>query len=456
MAVLTPPEPRPPPAEPARLPLPRSLFGVPIFYGWYIVALAFLAAAMSSGISAYSLGIFVTPMEEELGWSRTQLSLGQTASTAGMGVLGLFIGGFLDRRGARGLMVVGAAVAGLGYILLGQVQELWQYYAIQAGVITVGMAGMGAMVVNVAVSNWFVRRRGRAIAISAMGISLTALLLPSVAGWVIEEIGWRSAWTAIGIAIWVVVIPPSWLVMRRRPEDFGLEPDGGAGPRLDAGGEERLRRRDTAVWTRRAAIRTPALWMLTLAFGLGTLGFMALFLHLIPYMTDSGFSRREASAAFGMIGLAGLISKPFWGLFIERVHSKLAAAIEFAMLGVGIVLILIADSLTEISGAIFLFGIGVGGVVTVQEVVWADYFGRITLGMVRSIGRPFSIVFSAGGPVFAGVAYDVAGDYEFAFTIFVATYFLAAILVLVTPEPEPPTEPPTEAPPPTEAQTAAR
>lgn len=429
-----------PPSAPAtrQLPLPESLFGHQVFYGWYIVALAFLAAAMSSGISAYSLGIFVTPMEEELGWTRTQLSLGQTASTAGMGVLGLFIGGFLDRHGGRGLMVVGAAVAGLGYVLLGQVQELWQYYAIQAGVVTVGMAGMGAMVVNVAVSNWFVRRRGRAIAIAAMGISVTAFVLPSVAGWMIEAFGWRATWAAIGIAIWVVVIPPSWIVMRRRPEDFGLEPDGGAGSRLDASGEERLRRLDSAVWTRRAAMRTPALWLLTLTFGLGTLGFMALFLHLIPYMTDDGFSRREASAGFGMIGLAGLVSKPFWGLFVERVHSRVAAAIEFAMLGVGIILILLADSLATMYGAIFLFGIGVGGVVTVQEVVWADYFGRMTLGTVRSIGRPFTIVFSAGGPVFAGVAYDVGGDYEVPFTIFVATYFIAAVLVLVTPEPEPP------------------
>jgi MFS family permease len=108
------------------------------------------------------------------------------------------------------------------------------------------------------------------------------------------------------------------------------------------------------------------------------------------------------------------------------------------MLGVGIILILMAGSLATMYGAIFLFGIGVGGVVTVQEVVWADYFGRMTLGMVRSIGRPFTIVFSAGGPVFAGVAYDVSGDYQLPFTIFVATYFVAAVLVLVTPEPEPP------------------
>ncbi|MBT5774484.1 MAG: MFS transporter [Dehalococcoidia bacterium] len=424
--------------------MPTSIFGRRIFYGWYIVAVAFFAAMMSSGVSAYSVGIFVTPMSDELGWSRTALSFGQTASTAGMGVAGLFIGGLLDRRGGRGLMVVGAVFAGAGYILLGQVQELWQYYAVQAGVVTLGMAGMGAMVTNVAVSNWFVRRRGQAIAISAMGISVTALVLPTVASWMIEEWGWRAAWAGIGVAIWVVVIPPSWVVMRRRPEDYGLEPDGGVAPVLDEQREAQRQELDGAIWTRREALRTPALWMLILSFGLGTMGFSALLLHLFPYLEDSGFSRTEAAGAVGMIGLAGLISKPFWGLLVERLRSRIAAAMEFLILGLGIGLILAANDLATTYGAIFLFGVGVGGIVTIQEVVWADYFGRLTLGAVRSIGRPFTIVSSAGGPVFAGVVYDVGGGYEFAFVTFIVTYVAAAVLILATREPTPPRTAPTQ------------
>jgi OFA family oxalate/formate antiporter-like MFS transporter len=417
------------------LPLPASILGHRIFYGWYIVAVAFFAAMMSSGVSAYSLGIFVTPMEAELGWTRTDLSWGQTASTASMGVMGLFVGGWLDRRGGRGLMVMGAVFAGAGYILLGQVHELWQYYAVKAGVITLGMAGMGAMVTNVAVSNWFVRRRGRAIAISAMGISLTALVLPTAAEWMIDEWGWRTAWAGIGVAVWVVVIPPAWVVMRRRPEDYGLEPDGGVGPILDEEREMRRQQLDGAIWTRREALRVPALWMLILSFGLGSMGFSALLLHLIPYLEDSGFTRPQAAGALGMIGLAGLVSKPFWGLLVERIRSRIAAAMEFLMLGVGIALILAANDLTTMYCAIFLFGVGVGGIVTVQEIVWADYFGRLTLGTVRSIGRPFTIVSSAGGPVFAGIAYDIGDGYELAFTIFIGTYVAAAVLVLATREP---------------------
>jgi len=424
---------------PTRLLLPARLFGRPIFYGWYIVALAFLGSMMSSGISAYGLGVFVKPMTEELAWSRTDISLGQTASTAVSGMIGLFIGGLIDRRGGRGLMVIGAVISGAAYILLGQVQELWQYYVVKAGVLTFGMATMGSMVLNIAVSNWFIRRRGRAIAITAMGTSAAAVVLPTLAAWLIDAAGWRTAWVVIGIAVWVVVIPPAWLVMRRRPEDYGLEPDG---RRTEtAPGDRRAAERaaaDAARWTRRQAMKTPALWMLIVSFGLGSMGFGAMLLHLIPYLTDSGYSRTEAAGAFSMMGVSGLISKPIWGLIVERVPARFAAASEFAFLGLGVVAILTAPTLPLMYGAIFLFGVGVGGVITIQETVWADYYGRLTLGTVRSIGRPFTIVFSAGGPVFAGLAYDLNGSYAVAFLVFIGAYILAAISILVTPSPKTP------------------
>lgn len=421
----------------ARLPMPTQLFGRSVYYGWYIVAVALVASMMSAGVQAYSLGVFVTPMTDELGWSRTDISLGQTASTAVMGVVGLFLGGLIDRRGGRELMVGGAILAGLGYVLLGQVQELWHYYLVKSVVITLGMATMGSMVLNVAVSNWFIRYRGRAIAITAMGTSVAAVILPSLAARMIEGFGWRTAWLLIGVSIWVLVIPPAWWIMRRRPEDYGLEPDGQRMRADNARSAQRLAV-DGVRWTRRAAMRTPALWMLILSFGLGSMGFGAMLLHLIPYLTDAGYSRTEAAGAFSMLGVSGLISKPIWGLIVERIPTRFAAAAEFTLLGLGVVAILLAGSLALMYVAIFLFGIGVGGVITIQETVWADYFGRLTLGTVRAIGRPFTIVSSAGGPVFAGLAYDIGGSYELAFVLFIGAYVLAAVLILVTPEPRPP------------------
>ncbi len=421
-------------AVPAPLPLPGTIFGRPIFYGWYIVMVAFVSTAMSAGIQTYTLGSFLKPMTEDLGWSRTDISLGQTVSTVVSGFVGFAIGPLIDRRGGRGLMVVGALIGGVGFMALGLVQDVWHYYLVRGGLITIGTAGMGSLVVNIAVANWFVRMRGRAVAIGAMGLSLAALVLPILSTALIDKVGWRWSWVVIGLSIWVIVIPISWLVMRRRPEDHGLVPDGGPG--LDASGAPRPRAEEPS-WTRQQAARTPALWLLIVGFGLSSMGMSAMLLHLIPYLNDKGFSPSQAAAGFGMIGVAGLISKPIWGLALERFAAKSCALTEFLLMAIGMALILRIHNETTMYPAILIFGLGIGGVVTVQEVVWANFFGRLTLGTVRSVGRPFGIVTSAAGPVFAGAAYDLRGSYNVAFLVFIAANIVAAALILATPKPKP-------------------
>lgn len=422
--------------RPARLPLPTQLFGRRFYYGWYIVAVAFVSSMMSMGITAYSMGVFLKPMTEELGWSRTDISLGQTLTTVVTGVLGVAIGRRMDVRGGRALMAGGAVIGGFGFIALGQVQELWQYYLVRGGLVAAGSIGMGNLVVNVALSNWFVRQRGRAIAIGVMGTSVAALLLPAVANRMIDAWGWRAAWAAIGVAVWVTVIPAALVAMRRRPEDFGLRPDGDGEPA--AGARVPARVASDVRWTRQAAARTWTLWMLIVTFGLASTGMGAMLLHLIPYLTDEGFTRAEAAGAFAMIGVSGLLSKPLWGIALDRFPIRRCAAAEFVLMALGIALILESHTLVPLYGAIFTFGIGIGGVVAVQEVVWAEFFGRLSLGTVRSLAQPFTIVSSAGGPVFAGFAYDHFGSYTTAFHLFIATYAAAAVLILLTPAPRRP------------------
>jgi len=422
------------------LPLPSTLFGRTVFYGWYIVAVGCLVSMMSMGVSAYGLGAFIKPVTEELMWSRTDISLGQTLSTAVMGIAGFVLGALVDRQGGRVLIVVGAVFAGSAYVLLSQVQELWQYYLITALLLTPGMGMMGAIVLNVVVSNWFLQRRGRAIALTNVGVSFGAILVPKVATWIIEHQGWRTAWVVIGVAIWVLVIPPAWFVMRRRPEDHGLEPDGGRIDILGRGSAVAAQRAaaDRLRWTRRQVMRTPTLWMLIFVFGFGSVGMMGMLLHMLPFLSDSGYSPGAAASAFAMVGVSGLISKPLWGLAVERFEARFVAAAEFSTLGLGVLAISLASSLPLMYLSIFLFGIGVGGMMTVQETVWADYYGRLTLGMVRSIGRAFTIFFSAAGPVAAGLAYDLRGSYEVAFLMFVGSYACAAVLILLTPFPRHP------------------
>jgi MFS family permease len=387
---------------------------------------------MAAGVQTYTMGSFLKPMTEDLGWSRTDISLGQTVSTVVGGFVAFAIGPMIDRRGGRDLMVAGAFLGGLGFMAIGLVQDVWHYYLVRGGLITIGAAGMGSNVVNIAIANWFIRMRGRAVAIGAMGLSLAALVLPVLSTWLIERVGWRWSWVVIGLSVWAIVAPIAWLVMRRRPEDHGLEPDGDTDRRQTMAPRPRPVER---TWTRQQAARTPALWLLIIGFGLSSMGMSAMLLHLIPYLSDRGFSASEAAAGFGMIGVAGLISKPIWGLALERFPAKGCALAEFLLMAAGIALILRISSEATMYGAILIFGLGIGGVVTVQEVVWANLFGRLTLGTVRSVGRPFGIVTSAAGPVFAGAAYDIGHSYELAFIVFIGANLLACLLILAIPRP---------------------
>ncbi|MGD9891524.1 MAG: MFS transporter [Dehalococcoidia bacterium] len=419
------------------------------FYGWNIVGLAFIANAMSMGVSAYTLGVFMRPMTEELGWSRAMISGTQSVSTFTNGLLAPLVGPILDRRGGKALMMIGATISGTALICLSLVHHLWGFYLFRGLLFTVGQLGMGSLVINVALANWFVRRRGRAIAIGAIGTSVAAMTLPPLCERLIAAYGWRAAWVTLGILIWLFVIPAAALIMRRRPEDMGLQPDGdpdpapAAAPPRDAPATrvpEALRSRD-AVWTRRAAIRTPALWLIIAAFGLASMGMGAMLLHLVPFLEDSGHSAAAAAGAVTAIGLAGLIFKPIWGMLIDRYPVRSCAIVEFLICGSAIGAILAAGnagSLPLAYLATFYFGIGIGGVITINEVVWANYFGRLTLGTVRSIGMPFQIISSAGGPLLAGITYDRTGSYQSAFLFFIATYLLATVMIALVRPPQPP------------------
>jgi len=432
----------PEPAPPRPLPrLPTSVAGHPIFYGWYIVFAALVAAMMATGMQVYSLGVFLKPMTDDLGWSRTDLSFGQTVATLCSGVVAFWVGPLLDRHGGRVLMVIGAVAMGAGFIALGLVHALWQYYLVKGLLVTAGSALAGLVVVNVAISNWFIRRRGVAIGVAAMGVSFAALFTPYLSTALIEALGWRAAWMILGVTIPLLIVPLSLFVMRRRPEDHGLEPDGGSDGRPPSKARAASMAMQGVSWTRKTALRSRSLWLLIVAFSLGSMGLSALFLHLVPYFSDSGLSAGQAASIFGMVGLAGLISKPLWGLALDRFNTSYCAACEFLLMGFGLFAITVVEHVLVLHLAVFVLGLGIGGVSTVQEVIWADYFGRATIGMIRGLTRPFTVLASAGGPVFAALAYDTRGSYEPAFYVFIATYVAAAAVILVTPYPTPPTPP---------------
>lgn len=424
------------------IPFARSSTRPPIFYGWYIVGVALVAQFVAAGTQAYAASVFLSPMTLDLGWSRGEYSAVQTVSTVIMGGVGLIIGSLIDRQGPRWLMFGGGVICGLCLILTAQVDTLWQFYLIRGVGQTVGNAMLGNLVVNVTLAKWFVARRGMAVAIASIGVSLGGVLMTPVAAWWVEDFGWRTAWVLLGITVWVLILPAAF-VIRRRPEDFGMHPDG-MNPE-QARAWSALRNRISAVsevqWTRHDAIRTSTIWFVILAYGVGNIGMMAMLIHLLPFLTDHGWSPGQAAMLYSVQAWSALLSKPMWGVLMDRIHARHLSAFGFVVSGISLLLLIpaVESGSPWMIGLILVFyGLGIGGTVPLQETVWGSYFGRLHLGQIRSVAMPFSIIFSAVGPILAGSLFDRTGGYTASLIVFAAFNVLGFVFIIMARPPKPP------------------
>ena len=414
---------------------PAPVRGKPprIFYGWWIVLGALIAQFVALGTQAPVAGAFLVPMTEELGWARGEFALATSVGTFVSAIIGFFIGGYVDRYGARPLMVIGATFIGGTLMAISRVEELWQFVLLRGVVFTIGFVLIGNLVVNVTLSKWFVRRRGWAISLASIGVSLGTVVITPVMVRVVDEIGWRDAWLVMGVAAWALIYPVA-LLMRRQPEDHGLLPDGAQSDQAqDADLIEEARLDFNNSFTRGEAVRTSSMWILVIAFGFGMVGLISMLFHAIPFMTDNGFSRSEAGLLFSLLGVAALLSKFMWGWWMQRSFPRGFAALSFIISAGGVLLMLPAaatQSLPLMASALFILGWGIGGMIPLQEFIWASFFGRRHLGAVRSAALPASLVFAAGGPIFAGVWNDRAGNYDGAMLVFVGLWVIAAVLVM--------------------------
>jgi MFS family permease len=409
-----------------------------IFYGWYIVAVGFLANVASSFALASTLSIFLKPLTAELGISRGVFSLlrsGEGIIAAGLAPL---VGTLVDRYGGRWLMVVGTLIVGVGYLFLSHVESFAQFAGIRLTLVALGDCMMGYMVVNVVISRWFVRRRGRALAFSSMGVGFAKVCMPIVAAWLLLILGWRQTWFVFGIATMVLLVLPALLVIRRTPEEMGLYPDGASEPiiakssgaaKTPAG--DLVARDSDSAWTRAEAVRTSAFWLLVITFGISSVGVTGLNLHVYSYVTDLGHPAVVAASVMSVIASMQLASPLAWGLLAERVEPRYAAMLRFVVQGAGLGLAILTSNLFCLYAGFFLYGIGLGGNMVLPDILWANYFGRVSLGKIRGMGLLISQVLAAMGPPFFGFLFDITGGYGWSFSIFGAVLMISAGLSLM-------------------------
>jgi MFS family permease len=343
------------------------------------------------------------------------------------------IGPVVDRRGPRLVMALGVLSLAGGAAVLAAATNGWHVMLGYGVVMAFGSIALGELTGDTTVARWFVRRRGRALAVSTMGLSSAGIVIPLPVALLIDRLGWRGAWLVLAGVVLVLGLAAT-AVMRRRPEDHGLLPDGAATPRSG----------DTTVATAvevslgaRAAARTPAFWLLVLSTNLAGLGFFGVNLHLFSYMTDSGLSATVAASVVTYLYTLHTVAKPLWGLIAERVHVRYCIAACYAGGAGGVLLLLGSGSMAWLVAFATVYGLTRGAQSFVTSLAWADYFGREAQGAIRGLASPFRHLSAAAGPIVGGVLYDATGNYRLAFTVFAAAFVAGAAVALAARPPRP-------------------
>lgn len=410
-----------------------------LYPGWIVV----MAAAMTvfAEVSFFNpvLGVFIPEFEREFGWSRTEISLGATAGTLGAAVIAPFFGPLIDRYGGKRFVVAGGVIMALGLFSLANMQTEWQFFAIY-GVGRAVAAGLISMAATVTVSKWFVRKRGLAVGLTTVGTRFGFATMPVAIQLIIDSSDWRTAAYVLAVVVAFFGTVPALLWLNRRPEDIGLLPDGDTvDPRTGLAPRRGLAEHS---WTRKQAMATAAFWLITAAISLQTFAGGAVNLHQIPYMVDRGISQGQAALVLSLFAVfsagGGLLES-----FIEH-RFGVGARVNFiiGLLGSAGGMVILMFTETFALGVVFaaFYGTSFGLMITSQQVVFADYFGRESLGAIRGASLPFFMLLQAAGPIVGGAFYDATGSYMGAFVVFTTGYLVAAAALMLAKRPRVPAE----------------
>jgi MFS transporter, OFA family, oxalate/formate antiporter len=411
---------RPPPVP--TLLIPR----LPFFYGWVVLGCICLAGFARQGPAVAVLSIFVEPMTREFGWSRAAISGAVSLGGVLAAIIAPFIGPLLDRRGARLVLCLAVLGTGLATMALSLTPSLLVFYLLFCFA-RMNWAGPFELGLYSALNNWFVARRPLATAIATLAQMGGLVGLPLIAQAAMQQGDWRDGWLAIGATVLLVGFLPVWLLLVRRPEDVGLTPD----HRVATSGTAKLEPR----FTRGEAMRLPAFWLLALYTVLVYPVQAGVSLHQAAHLIERGI---DAALATGIVSFFSLMSgiASFAVGFLPRRWP-----VRYAMAAAGALLCLGAFAMTGIHGtrdaflAAALFGAGIGGVLTLLPIAWADYFGRASYGAIRGVALSMQVLAQAVGPLASGALRDWTGDYMLSLHLFTVLAALAVIAALAARQP---------------------
>ena len=397
--------------------------GERFFYGWVVLGVAMVGLLASGPGQSHTFSVFVGPLAEDLGLSRTEVASAYGFATLAAAFGLPRMGRLTDRYGPRAMLLVVAGGLGAACLVFG---ALSNFLVLGLGFAALRFLGQGSMILNCAnlVSQWFDRKRGFTLSLMSLGFSASMALHPPIAQWLIETVGWRGAWVWLGVATWLMLLPVVYLLAQDRPEPLGLRPDGEPAPERAADAEPEV----VVGLTRAEAIRTPAFYIITA--GLFSLAMLVTTLHFfqVSIFEHNGLDARLAARVFPVSAIVAVLATPIIGRLLDRVPTApMFCASQLIMVAA----LLAATQVRSFESALFygvVFGMNNAFTMTLFAFLWPRYFGRAHLGSIQGVGQMVGVVGASLGPLPLGAGYDLLGEYNP--TLFVLTAIPATCAVL--------------------------
>jgi sugar phosphate permease len=417
-----------------------------IFYGWLLVGAGAVFGSFLIGGAQFATSIFAPPMHAEFGWSRTVLFGALTLRGLLAGLLAPLVGPLADHRWApRVAIPVGSVLLGLSFVMGGTVQTPLEYYVWYAGVGGLGMALAGHAVVDAVVTKWFLRKRPQALMWLSVGPATGPLFFPVLLTTLVATVGWRDGWVWLGLAT-IIVLLPLGLMMRTRPEDMGLLPDGERPASGFTASGRPARHAEEYSFGRAEALRTRSLWLLAVAGGLGVFGIPGFQAHWLPYFQDIGFSAEVAALAVSFYGIFAVVARFVYGYLSGRFPIRNVFVAQALLAALGTAAMLVIQNVWMLFIWAALMGINLGAFFQLQALTAVTYFGRDHIGAIRGLMGPFSTVSIALAPLVLGLLRDWQGSYAGGLLLVTTTWLLSALLLFLSRPPRPATADPVATP----------
>jgi MFS family permease len=393
--------------------------GPRFFYGYVVVLISLLIMLISYGTRT-TFGVFFKPLQGEFDWNRASISGAVTLSLITQGLWGMVMGRLNDKVGPRVVLTLCCFLSGLGFLLLAQINNLWEIYVYYGVIIGFGMGGVFVALLST-VSRWFVKRRGAMTGVVLTGIGASQLILSPLATWLISVFDWRLAYVIMGGMILVIGTALAQF-MRRDPNSNDQLPDG---QRVIEAGLADSNREGLSL---NEARRTWQFWSVMLIFMCIGYFTFTIITHYIPHMTDLGITAVTAANIMALSGAATIVGGIMLGTIADRIGPRRVLAICFLLMAASVFLLITFGDLWIFYIIAVIFGLGSGGAGVSEPMVVAELFGMKSHGSVLGVVSFGFTLGGAIGPLITGYIFDASGSYEMAFIVCVSIGIVGFIL----------------------------